>query len=280
MKSLFESKLRRITLASMVIVAASTLARANMAGAAEPGLGPTSYWRLDNSSADVAGGRNGVLLGNAKFSSEVPSKLTGFSTHSLELDGSIDKLFYDVPPGDSVTNEFTLALWLKNTRTDWYSAFFGTRSPSEGGFDAKFDRDRQRVYTDIGDTMSLRSIYSTPGTVSANVWHHIAIAVSPGSQIVYVDGSPFDVHPFSTDFTPVLFDANHDIAIGAIHGNSNDEDFRGLIDDVRIYGRVLTPQEVRSIANVPEPDSLGLSVIACVSATILVLHRQLRLAET
>jgi hypothetical protein len=42
------------------------------------------------------------------------------------------------------------------------------------------------------------------------------------------------------------------IAIGAIHGNSNDEDFRGLIDDVRIFGRALTPQEVSACLTRPD----------------------------
>jgi hypothetical protein len=255
-------KLVGLNIAPVIIIAASTLDRANMASAATPGVGVNSYWPLDNSTTDIVGGRNGTLLGDAKFSTEVPTKLKGFSTHSLSLDGAIDKMFYNVQPGDYVTNEFTLSLWLKNLRTDWYSAFVGTRSPIEGGFDAKFDRDRQRIYTDIGSDTSLRSTYSTPGSVSANVWHHIAITVSPGLQIVYVDGSPFDVHPFSSDFTPVLFDSNHDIAIGAIHGNSNDEDFHGLIDDVRIFGKVLTPQEVRGLANVPEPQFLELLAIA------------------
>jgi MSHA biogenesis protein MshQ len=183
----------------------------------------------------------------------------------LSLDGSIDKMFYDVLPGDAVTGEFTLALWLKNRRSDWYSAFFGTRSPVEGGFDAKIDRHLQRIYTDIGDDRSLRSIYSTPESVPLDEWHHVAIAVRPGLQRVYVDGALFDTHEFAADFTPVLFDANHDIAIGAIHGNSNDEDFLGLIDDVRIFSRALTLQEVQRVMNVPE---LGTATLLWITVAI------------
>ena len=97
-----------------------------------PGLETTAHWPLDNNPLDIVGGRNGTLMGNAKFSTDVPARLAGFSTHSLELDGTTDKLFYDVQPGDSEINEFTLALWVKNAKTETYSAFFGTRSPSEG----------------------------------------------------------------------------------------------------------------------------------------------------
>jgi hypothetical protein len=268
MKSFLQSRLGSETIRQFLVAAATSIALSSSASGdvpvPVPGLETTSYWPLDNNAADIVGGRNGSLLGNATFSTDVPVKLNGFSTHSLALDGTFDKLFYDVQAGDSENNEFTVAMWLKNTKPDNYSAFFGTRSPMEGGFDAKFDRDRQRVYTDIGDGMSLRSIYSTPHSVPLNEWHHVAIAVKPGLQTVYVDGSLVDTHEFSSDFTPVLFDANHDIAIGAIRGTSNDEDFRGLIDDVRIFGRALTAAEVLSVYSVPEPHSVILTLIASV----------------
>jgi len=265
-------------LSRLTIVASTFVAALLTAGAAQglpvPGrriispAGEVSYWAFDQNANDPVGGRDGILIGNAAYSTDTPPVLAGFSTHSLMLDGNIDKMFYDVPVGDSLTGEFTVALWLKNLKNE-YSAFIGTRSPVEGGFDAKFNRLDQRVYTDIGDMTSVRETYSTPGSVPLNEWHHVAIAVKPGVQTVFVDGNPIDFHNFPANFTPVLFNANHDIAIGAIHGNSNDEDYQGLVDDVRIFRRVLSPEEVQSIITVvPEPASAVLAAGTAFAAAV------------
>ncbi len=83
-----------------------------------PPAGEVSYWPFDQNAMDPVGGRHGILQGNAAFSTDIPPALAGFSTHSLMLDGNIDKMFYDVPAGDSLTGVFTVALWLKNLKNE------------------------------------------------------------------------------------------------------------------------------------------------------------------
>jgi T5SS/PEP-CTERM-associated repeat protein/autotransporter-associated beta strand protein len=210
-----------------------------------------SHWTLDNSTSDAVGNRDGTLLGNAMYSTNVPSSLVGYSTHSLSLDGSLDKMIYDVQAGDSLTGSFTVALWFNpmERRTDGTLGFFGTRSPNQFGFDAKImPNNGVRIDVGNGSDFDSRILTQYGFNVQLSEWHHIAFAVTGNKADIYLDGTPFATWTYSS-MTPILFDANHDIGIGAVgaYADSHGEDFHGLIDDVRIFGRSLTATEVQQV---------------------------------
>jgi hypothetical protein len=81
-------------------------------------------------------------------------------------------------------------------------------------------------------------------------WHHLAVTYD-GSRAaagvaVYVDGRPERLK-VNLDFLNQTFTTDHPFRIGA-----GRDPFRGVIDDVRVYARRLTPEEVAWIAT-PDP---------------------------
>jgi hypothetical protein len=89
-------------------------------------------------------------------------------------------------------------------------------------------------------------------------WHHVAAAVienatvSSGDVILYVDGlddtiSSSDPDPWNITPNPTL-----DVTIG-YRPTQQDRFFMGQIDDVRIYDRVLSPEETAWLAGRIEP---------------------------
>lgn len=93
-------------------------------------------------------------------------------------------------------------------------------------------------------------------TATPNEWAHVALVIAPNSTTIYLNGVG------STNFVnnePEAFDSP--IIIGW-DPNSNSRRFRGLVDEVAIWNRALTQEEVRELMHltkVPadQPDLVG-----------------------
>jgi hypothetical protein len=85
--------------------------------------------------------------------------------------------------------------------------------------------------------------------VSANAWHHIVVTKTPGPEntttTFYVDGVLKPVASGHTD-TP-SFSANKVWIGNNGPGGANSLDFNGIIDDVRMYNRALSANEVSQL---------------------------------
>lgn len=99
------------------------------------------------------------------------------------------------------------------------------------------------------------AVFSTStSSLTSNQWNHIVVTVEPGkSQQIYVNGSLL----VSTAVGQGQFTGNFSsgnitqLAVGYQQDGSGvrQRAFKGLIDDVRIYNRALTPSEVSALAN-------------------------------
>ena len=71
---------------------------------------------------------------------------------------------------------------------------------------------------------------------------------------------------FSSPLTqlPLLFGENNNITVGA-EGSIGDENFLGLVDDVRIYDTALTASEISSLVAVPEPTTAGVLALGAIA---------------
>ena len=81
-------------------------------------------------------------------------------------------------------------------------------------------------------------------TLNDNQWHHVAltfqIGVTNGTQL-YLDGQPVG--------TPITQFLNNQSANFALGSNANTQYYGGLMDRVKIWARVLTPQEINDSYN-------------------------------
>lgn len=214
---------------------------------------PISHYPLNGNPQELQGQRHGRLVGDAGFEDTtpagvipVPSALAGGA--SLSLDGAFDKVVYDVQPGDAVSGTFTVAAWInpRERRTNGTLNFFGTRQPNTFGFDVKIHVD-QTIRIDVGDGSRFLAITDKAFSYELNSWYHFAVSVTPGGYAIFLNGNQFDAGTF--DGQPLLWDANHDIAIGAV-GDVNaphGEDFHGLIDDVWVFDEAISQQRVRAV---------------------------------
>jgi len=203
-------------------------------------LGLVGHWRFEDQAGttmvDSSGqGNDGTLQGKAR-------RILGKFGQGLDLDGAT--ALVQVPPAASLnpgTSTFSLSIWVRSRKQDqWlWNLFFK-------------DDGKLQSYYYFGVGTKPRFEFSTGDAkvtidgqagVNDNRWHHL-VAVRNGlySAQLYVDG----VLDSSASTAPSQMSSirtTTPLQIGAGNGTF----YAGQIDDVRIYARALTAEDVRQL---------------------------------
>lgn len=199
------------------------------------------YWPLnDNAHAmpDVEF-LQGSLVGNAKLSKSPFGQ-------ALELDGNGDALV--IPRHESMDvgdGDFSVAAWINPDQLQQSGIVcLGKYSWTHGWyFDMPNNRGVLRIETVSPNNEPNGTVASRPGVIRKNRWQHVAAVVRRGENqtALYVNGYEVargTVAPTSLDNPKV------DLHIGRIQ---DAQQFKGKIDEVRIYRRALAPEEIQAL---------------------------------
>nr|WP_240523340.1 tandem-95 repeat protein [Polaromonas sp. AER18D-145] len=204
---------------------------------------------------------------NTTNGSALPTWVTGHAGTSgtaLQFDGKGSSLAVDPVELNPITNSATVSFWIKTTQNATTDAaqFGGTdvgwNRPSVIGSeqngavnDAQWGwiDNNGRIGLNVGDTAGAKST-----TVIANdVWHFVAMTrnSATGATQIWVDGvleSTVTAAGLAGTITNVFGIGFTNGVNGDFSRNiSNDKYLNAAIDDLRIYGSVLSNEQVRSI---------------------------------
>jgi hypothetical protein len=235
----------QVGMGDLVLMAAQWMAPS--ACNSETGL--VAYWKLDEHSgllaADASGsGRTGGIAG------AIWNPLGGMYGGALQFDGINDYMYVNGFQGISGSNPRTCTAWIKTDRPSGEVISWGDRDVDAGRWVVWVDESGV-LRVDVGGGHIIGTTVLTD-----DVWHHIAVT-SDGSATdriaLYVDGrietvgeivsQPIDTRPRATAKLGV-FQLSY----------SAGSYFEGLIDDARIYNRVLSLQEIWSVAKTGTTD--------------------------
>jgi len=195
--------------------------------------GLVNYWKFDdvnaNSIPDSSGSNNTAILIN-----EVQS------TNEGEV--AFNDIYDAVEIGTIGLNptQGTIALWAKGTDFSGVRYLFGHTVGSWS--------DRIQLYLDggvlclgLGDSHSVRTGIQT---LTLQIWYHVTLTWNGTNYAVYVDG----LARAGGAYTGLT--ALNTLADIGNTGNTSyrNEAFNGIIDEVRIYNRVLTADEISNLA--------------------------------
>ncbi len=164
---------------------------------------------------------------------------------------------------------FTLSAWMRTTsnssksmvviRNRWYAWNMG--------LDGFYDSERAYFGNNITPANVLVSGSSSPDlALNDGEWHHLATTFDGDMLRGYVNGEVvYESDPLPAGSTTRYINLSA-VGIGR-DGDNNDFHFTGDIDDVQIYNRGLTSEEVLALANVPEPSSLAALALGGLIAT-------------
>jgi hypothetical protein len=147
----------------------------------------------------------------------------------------------------SATLEFTLAAWVQGAPTQDSGAGLIAKGTGNGGEQYCLDiyNSTFRFYGWSGPGAA--AVYQGPVGLNG-AWQHVAGVFSASLNRVrlYVDGA------VAASGAPpaALIQNGHEVSIGSRQAASGiyDLNFSGLMDDVRIYARALTPREIKTLA--------------------------------
>lgn len=216
-----------------------------------------SWWPGEGNANDIADANNGTLQGGATFA-------TGRVGQAFSFDGNGD--FVQVPDSANldITDKITLDAWIKTSGTNDFSGIVGKIG--------SIDPDTRKGYL-LGvnalsklrcdmvlDRSSAPCCIQGQGTavsttsVEGGNWHHVACTYDGAEVKVYVDG----VLEATVAYTNGIGLNNEPLRIGRDPFSAPNRDFNGLIDEVEVFNRALTDDEIEAIF---EADSAGKCVV-------------------
>ncbi|MBI5150807.1 MAG: LamG domain-containing protein, partial [Candidatus Omnitrophica bacterium] len=218
--------------------------------------GLVGLWHLNESSGtttvDSVGGYTGTLTtmtttslaGNGAGPSGWNSDAAKFN-NALKFDGTDDYVTTATSPTNlNVTNNFTFEAWVNPTD---FSASQAVFVKGNVGTDTGNEYEWYLVGS-TGQVMLSKNNVGTvtsTGSIPAGQWSHIAVTFATGSTIFYINGVAGS--PQTAAFT--TFGSNTEtLLIGRRSWSTSSQYFKGLIDEVAIYNRVLTASEIKSHA--------------------------------
>ena len=197
---------------------------------AQPPSGLVGHWPGDGNSNDVVAGNNGILLNNVAFA-------PGYADQAFSLDGVNG--YVEVPDSAflSITGPMTLQASIKiDANAVPQSIIEKYDEPGINGYLLRLEGGK--LLATICDHKGCSRL-SGATTVSVGTWHRVS-AVYDGTSIkLYLDGILDGAIP--TDLIPT--DGSTSLKIGA-RGDDAKTRFSGLIDEVKIYNRALSPVEI------------------------------------
>ncbi len=216
----------------------------------EPGTaGLQAHYEFEGNTNDSSGNaRHGAGIG--------PTFVAGKIGQAVNLDG-LDYVEITGYKGILGSSAVTVTAWVRTSSTGTTDTGLDSTNAIVGwGPDVAGERFGFRV--DAGRLRAEHAGGNVQGDtlVSDGGWHHVAVTVQENvtisypDVILYLDGND-DTRP-TTDPDVFNITAAEDVSIGR-RPASNDRFFLGQIDDVRIYDRALTQEEVAWLAGRIEP---------------------------
>ncbi len=217
--------------------------------------GILGLWKFDEvpqdptKAVDSKGNNSLSLSGGAGFTSPGYNNTSG---GALQLNGTTakavsDKLQVRVP--DPATGKITIATWFKQTSQGNQQVLL------QGGYQATEDfyyrlevSAMKNLRGGVGDGNTWDfNVITKEGScpVSPNTWHLGVMTHdnATGITTVYLDDNP---NPCIQERSTKNLVTTTGITVGAFT-KSQDFNFAGLMDDVQVYNKVLTPEQVRQL---------------------------------
>jgi len=230
-----------VDIADLLVVADRWL---SPGGCSEQGL--AGHWKLDaesgSSAADSSGmERHGVVLGQAAW-----NPFGGRIGGAIQFDGIDDYVEISGYKGPTGTSPRTCAAWFKTSK--------GGEIISWGQYNAAAKRwiiriqEQGYLRVEVGGGAIVGST-----VLNDDTWHHVAVVcdgTTTDNITLYVDGRVDNPGVIASQQVDTAFAA--DVAIGVCPGANRY--FNGLIDDVRIYDRLLSAAEIWALADTQTTD--------------------------
>ena len=149
--------------------------------------------------------------------------------------------------------EFSVSVWFKRTgQFGNYQGVVNNGYYTTGSWEVRMGRENSGQMLGGGiRTTSTATTWDYVNLVGAqNTWNHVAMTYDGSALRYYLNGVQQQPSNANCCSGPILA-LNTPVTIGQAGTGMSNEYFYGLIDEVKIYARVLSATEVQNMANYP-----------------------------
>jgi hypothetical protein len=201
------------------------------------------WWKFDESTGTLAldwsgHGNHGEFQGD-------PQRVAGQIGGALEFDGSGDILSCGRDPSLAIVEAVTMTAWIKVDVLNLDHKVGGNQDGSNGGYKMTVFSNNKVEFEirDAGNASTLNRDVAGGTTLETGIWYHVAGAYSHGDGYIrtYVDGELDRELQTMNELgaSPGTF------YIGCEPFNTSSYNFTGVMDDLRLYNRALTSDDIK-----------------------------------
>jgi hypothetical protein len=206
-----------------------------------PPAGMVSWWPGDGDADDIVDGNHGMEMNGVTYA-------PGMVGQAFSFDGSS---YVSVPDNESLTlgDAFTIDLWVNFDYVSGRLPFIGH---DEGGGTTNkwiFWYDSSGHRPPYGPALRFHLVSVSPyhhgdpvvypWNPTPSEWYHVAVTKSGSIYTLYIDGNQV----ITETYNQPIPDVNYPLTIGRAEAFR----FPGLIDEVEIFDRALTEEEIQAI---------------------------------
>jgi hypothetical protein len=206
-------------------------------GAGTATTGPLAHWKLDETAGltavDSVGGHDGTLTNDPTWS-------TGQLDGALNFDGSND--YVNVPHDDTLSlTTFSISAWIRPAALSGWQIVVSKGNTTSWNY--YLGINGSEISIGFNNSGSWTEFLTSGAGLATGQWYHLAGTFddAAGEGKVYLNGAL--IHTGTTTASP---SATSDAVM--IGNSPAGEYWPGLLDDVRIYDRVLSDAEVAELA--------------------------------
>ncbi|MBU4029984.1 MAG: LamG domain-containing protein [Proteobacteria bacterium] len=194
-----------------------------------PPANMVSWWGGDNNTLDMVGTNHGTLVNGVTYAA-------GMVSQAFSLDGVDDYVeIAGSEPGDFGSNAFSVNFWMYSNNNGSNTYLLGKSHPDGGqGWDVRLNNNTIQVVGINGWDFNITSDTSA----TANTWHFISISATDTEVNLYIDGGLK-----GTSLRSTISSTTNPFRIGYT-SNFGGTAFNGLLDEINMFNRALTPEEI------------------------------------
>jgi len=209
----------------------------SIANAADLTEGLVGHWPLDGDATDSVGGNDGELVGGADWVDN--GRLNG----AVEFDGSTG--YVEISGLELITDTVTYVAWINGWKQSDWTGIISLRGGANDSWMGFTDQDTLSYVwnNDSDQTWGWRNGPKIP----QGEWAMTAITIAPDQAISYIytdaEGLKQEVNAI-----PHIEQNVANLKFGWDSCCGDERHFRGIIDEVMVYDRALTEDEILSLA--------------------------------